>query len=88
MAFEVVRNPSILTVTDATEKLRFEFASGDVEDVTVEEVEFAYNQYRNLIEEFRDWNNGLFTISRTEYKQLPEIYIQAKRLFDSFFREK
>lgn len=82
MAFEAWRNPDTLNVSDA-EKLRFEFDSGEVEEVTVDEVRTALNEYRSLFNEFRDWNSGIYTVTRTEYKSLPSRYISAKRLFDS-----
>jgi hypothetical protein len=82
MAFTVCAKPSTLTLSKL-DVLQFSFDGGITNElVTVQEVEHAYNLCADLISEFQDWDAGRFTVSRTEYRQLPAVFVQAKRLYD------
>jgi hypothetical protein len=87
MALECLKEPEILKASE-DEQLRFDYNDGKTEYVPAKEAQSAFYEYVDLIQEFKDWDAGNFTMSRDEYKRLPAPYIDARRIYNSFFMRK
>lgn len=57
--------------------------SGKPEHISAEYAQHAYREWYDVLRFFSDWNNKLFSISLTEYNELPAILLDAKRTYDA-----
>ncbi len=77
----VLNDPDILQCED-NEPMLFE-DNGEVEYLIAKNYKDAFDECYELFLQFRDWDDGDFNVSMTEYRNLPCKYLDARRIYRS-----
>ena len=80
IAWKVLSEPAILNLS------RYQFAvytndDGRQEEIPVERARECFAQFHGLLSFLSDWQRGSMTVSMSEFRRLPALLLDYRRLF-------
>lgn len=81
MACKLLSEPLHLNTPD-DEELTFDlYENGQQQDYSGKRIKEIFNEWYELLVEYMAWDDGHFTVSITEFRELPAIYKDAYRIY-------